>query len=72
MNVRLYYEDCIYGIPARIERDSVDAVVTSPPYNCGTRYNICNDRKAWEQYRKFTLAWVRAVKVHWLMRGRCF
>jgi hypothetical protein len=49
MNVRPYYEDCIYGIPARIERDSVDAVVTSPPYNCGTRYNICNDRKAWEQ-----------------------
>jgi hypothetical protein len=35
MKTLLYCEDCVPGIPLRVETGSVDIIVTSPPYNLG-------------------------------------
>jgi len=52
--VELWNEDAIAGIPRRIDRGSVDVVVTSPPYNLGVRYASYDDRRPRAEY----LAWI--------------
>ena len=49
---RLRREDCLSGL-MRFPSESVDLVVTSPPYNLGVRYGRYSDR----QDRKDYLAW---------------
>jgi site-specific DNA-methyltransferase (adenine-specific) len=62
MKAHLHCDDCVQGIPLRVERGSVDVCVTSPPYNNGTRYNTYNDALSSEQYLEWTLAWTRVVR----------
>ena len=47
MSINLYNEDCLNFLP-KLENNSVDLTVTSPPYNCGIDYNTYNDNKPWE------------------------
>ncbi|HEX77065.1 MAG TPA: site-specific DNA-methyltransferase [Dehalococcoidia bacterium] len=55
--VMLYLEDCIEGMGKRLQKGSVDIVVTSPPYNIGVPYNSYQDQVP----RKDYLAWIEKV-----------
>ncbi len=52
--VALYNQDCIAGMPHRLEPESVDVVVTSPPYNLGIDYGRYDDTISRSDY----LAWI--------------
>lgn len=49
-------EDCLTGL-ASLAADSVDVVVTSPPYNIGVAYNSYADRRPRSDY----LAWLTRI-----------
>ena len=59
--IRFYLEDCVKGITEHVARDSVDIVVTSPPYNLGIKYNNYQDRKKWNEYLAWTVKWASSV-----------
>ena len=46
-----------------LDEESVDLIVTSPPYNIGKDYNSVDDEMAWARYRGFTDQWLRACYV---------
>jgi site-specific DNA-methyltransferase (adenine-specific) len=54
-------QDCIEGM-SKLPAESVDVVVTSPPYNIGARYNSYQDRVPHEKYLRWTLSWAVEVK----------
>ena len=54
---RFYLGDCL-DILERLPRRSIDAIVTSPPYNLGIRYRSYDDTIPREQYLKWTGDWV--------------
>jgi len=43
----------------QIEKNSVDLIVTSPPYNVDIHYNSFQDDISYEQYLEFTEKWLR-------------
>jgi DNA modification methylase len=55
--VRLYCADA-REISTFIEAESVDLVITSPPYNVGIAYPNCNDRLSADQYKSFASDWL--------------
>jgi site-specific DNA-methyltransferase (adenine-specific) len=55
---RVITSDCLKAM-GRLESESVDVVVTSPPYNIGIPYNTYDDRKPRELY----LQWLVAVGI---------
>jgi len=57
----LYNEDCIDGMRERLAPGSVDAVVTSPPYNLGTAYKSYDDSIGREDYVQWLGRWGAAV-----------
>jgi site-specific DNA-methyltransferase (adenine-specific) len=52
----IYNQDCIEGMK-RLPNESVDLVVTSPPFNVGIEYDSWNDSLSLEDYQKFTKSW---------------
>jgi len=58
-------EDCIAGMRA-LPTQSVDLVVTSPPYNLGIRYSKFSDHQTREDYLAWSLEW--ATEVHRLLK----
>jgi len=52
----LYRGDCL-SVMKRLAPQSVDVVVTSPPYNIGLLYNTYSDRRKEEEY----LDWMTSV-----------
>ena len=60
--IRLYNEDCIAGLQARLAAGSVSVVVTSPPYNLGVRYSQYDDAGSRQDYLRWLDAWAGAVK----------
>jgi site-specific DNA-methyltransferase (adenine-specific) len=58
---RVRVVDCIKGM-AQLEPESVDVVVTSPPYNIGTNYNSYMDTLEQEKYMAWCLEWMRAIR----------
>lgn len=42
--------------------DSVDLVMTSPPYNCGIAYDACDDSRPWDEYLCWTRDWITEVR----------
>lgn len=42
-----------------IEDNSIDLIVTSPPYNLDIDYKSHNDAKPYDEYLKFTKSWLR-------------
>jgi site-specific DNA-methyltransferase (adenine-specific) len=61
-NIRLYPQDCIEGIRKRLTENSIDLVVTSPPYNIGVKYNTYNDKLTPSGYLEWTDRWGQVVK----------
>ena len=57
---RFYLGDCI-EVFNQLPAQSVDVIVTSPPYNLGIRYNRYQDSLAPAEYLQWTDAWVAAA-----------
>lgn len=54
----IYNLDCLDGL-SKVEDNSVDLVVTSPPYNINVKYDSYNDNKQWEEYLEWCEKWIR-------------
>ncbi len=57
--------DCVAGM-ADLEAESIDLVVTSPPYNLGIRYGKFSDDAERSSYLEWCEAW--ALQIHRLLR----
>lgn len=53
---KVFEMDCIKGMHERIEPESIDIIITSPPYNIGIKYNSHQDNMKLENY----LEWMNA------------
>jgi site-specific DNA-methyltransferase (adenine-specific) len=53
--------DCIPGM-STLSGESIDLVVTSPPYNLGIRYRKYSDREDRQSYLKWATAWSTEVR----------
>lgn len=54
-------KDCVEGMRALLDQ-SVDIVVTSPPYNLGIKYRNYNDNRTRNEYLDWSRIWAREVK----------
>ena len=57
----LRHEDCIGGM-SRLGDESVDVVVTSPPYNLGIAYGKYSDRQDRQSYLRWCHEWAEQVR----------
>jgi len=57
---KIYNTDCREGMKF-ISDNSVDLVITSPPYNVGINYNTWNDNLSFDDYIQFTKEWLIEV-----------
>lgn len=48
-----------------IKPNSIDLIITSPPYNVDIKYNSYDDKISYEQYKEFSEKWMRRC-YHWL------
>ena len=55
---KIYNMDCVEGMK-QMDEDSVDLIVTSPPYNIGIDYDEYDDHKTWEEYYKWCEIWLQ-------------
>jgi site-specific DNA-methyltransferase (adenine-specific) len=60
--VSLYHKDCIDGLNQVVSKESVDVVVTSPPYNLGINYSKYNDNLPKDKYLKWMETVGKTVK----------
>lgn len=58
-NVEIYNEDFL--TINCIDENSIDLIVTSPPYNVDIRYNTYDDKIPYEIYLEFTQRWLQKV-----------
>lgn len=58
--LRFFLGDCLTLLP-RLAPQSVDAIVTSPPYNLGIRYRSYDDRLPRDEYLAWTGRWIAAA-----------
>jgi site-specific DNA-methyltransferase (adenine-specific) len=61
-SITLYLGDCLVGLEHLIKPESVDVLVTSPPYNIGIPYNGYNDRIPRSEYLAWIKRWAILVK----------
>jgi hypothetical protein len=61
MEPKLIHGDCLL-VMRELAAESVDVVVTSPPYNLGIGYGTYRDTMPREAYLKWTVEWCREVK----------
>lgn len=57
---KIFNEDILMGID-KIEDNSVDLILTDPPYCLGKDYGNDSDQKSSEEYLKWTYQWINAV-----------
>ena len=70
--IELYNQDCREGIEQKLDKKSVDLVVTSPPYNLGIDYNVYDDSRSRESYLQWIADWAQLVKEVLADRGSLF
>lgn len=56
-NAKILYTDALKT--TMIEDNSIDLIVTSPPYNLDINYKSCDDNQPYDEYLKFTKKWLR-------------
>ncbi len=56
-NKRVINGDCI-EVMASMPENSIDLIVTSPPYGVGIDYDVHQDDMVWEEYAEFTRVWM--------------
>lgn len=49
--------DCVQGLKL-LQDNSVDLIVTSPPYNCGIEYDSWKDCMPWDKYLQWCEEWL--------------
>ena len=54
---KIYNMDCIEGMK-QIDDNSIDLIVTSPPYNIGIDYDVYDDNKEWDEYYNWCKNWL--------------
>ena len=54
---KIHNLDCIKGMK-QIKDNSIDLIVTSPPYNIGIDYDVYSDYMEWEQYLEWCKQWL--------------
>ena len=57
----IHRRDCVAGIQELLDPESVDVVVTSPPYNLGIAYRSYDDTVPRTEYLDWIAAWGDAV-----------
>lgn len=68
-DIKIINEDVL--ITEKIRNDSIDLVVTSPPYNLDIQYNEHDDKISYEDYLEFSKVWLSRT-YEWLKSdGRC-
>jgi site-specific DNA-methyltransferase (adenine-specific) len=60
-NFTLEVRDCIEAM-AKMPEESVDLVVTSPPYNLGVKYRNYQDKRSRDEYMAWSCRWAAEVK----------
>ena len=58
--LNLIQGDCL-EVLKEIPDNSVDLVVTSPPYNVGIKYNSYNDKLKFSEYKEFMFKWLSNI-----------
>lgn len=58
---QLIHGDCVRGM-GRLAAESVDVVVTSPPYNLGIKYGKYDDHQLRDAYLEWSLEWAAQVQ----------
>src|SRR5436853_7855546 len=58
---KIIHGECLIQMRA-LTAQSVDAVVTSPPYNLGIKYGKIDDNSGRDDYLRWTVEWCREVK----------
>lgn len=61
----LLNDDCILGM-SRLPAESIDLVVTSPPYNLGTKYGAYKDRRDPQEFLAWCEQW--GLEIHRLLK----
>ena len=59
--LRFFHGDAIDTLN-RLRAGSIDAVVTSPPYNLGIRYRTYDDGLPRSEYLDWTGEWIKAAR----------
>lgn len=54
-------QDVLVGLKG-LPDDSVDLVMTSPPYNCGIAYDSCDDSRPWPDYLAWCREWLTEIR----------
>jgi site-specific DNA-methyltransferase (adenine-specific) len=57
----LIHDDCTTALKTMC-CDSIDLIVTSPPYNCGIEYDSWDDEQGVDEYLGFCYDWLRECK----------
>lgn len=65
----IYNGDCV-AVMREMQEQSVDAVITSPPYNVGVQYDIWNDSLPDDEYWSFMSCWLNEARRVLKMGGR--
>ncbi|SYZ74425.1 Modification methylase MjaV [Candidatus Zixiibacteriota bacterium] len=58
----LFNEDCFAGMRQNLARQSINLVVTSPPYNIGVKYGHYDDRVPRKEYLDWLWEWGKEIK----------
>ena len=53
----IHNEDCLKTLKS-MEDNSIDLILTSPPYNIGIDYDSYDDKKDWKEYYKWCGEWL--------------
>jgi len=59
--IDLHHQDCIEGM-RELPAESIDLVVTSPPYNLGIKYRTYKDDQHREAHLAWCLQWAEEIK----------
>ena len=54
---KIINDNCV-DVMSKMPNDSIDLIVTSPPYNVGIDYDSCDDRMSMEDYWEWTKEWL--------------
>ena len=54
--INIYNDDFLST--AAVDNDSIDLIITSPPYNVGIKYNSHDDKMAYSHYLSFAREWL--------------
>jgi site-specific DNA-methyltransferase (adenine-specific) len=71
LRLRFFHGDAL-DVFGRLTSGSVDAVVTSPPYNLGIRYRSYDDGMPRAEYLRWTGDWIQAVRRVLARKGSLF